>query len=217
MHLAHRRLVAVGLTLVVVAVIGLLYLEALNQGRATRSAWMVTRDLAAGFMLDSGSVRRVRVPAVGDPFTILEESPISRRLAHRVRAQTLLTPEDLLSREVAQVPVSVRSAPSVGVGDTVDVYAVAGGRALLIGRHLVVASSNPLTLLVPAAEEAEWIALEAGSVSLYAARSDGGGPTNAGGVTATEAIAALSGLTSPGPVLTNPPGTPLRSPPPSSR
>ena len=36
----QRRLVAGALTLVVLAVIGLLYLQALSQGRATRTGWI---------------------------------------------------------------------------------------------------------------------------------------------------------------------------------
>src|SRR6266699_7246987 len=62
----RRQLVAAALTLVVIAVIGLLYLQAIAQTRAARDAWMVTRDVPAGTVLDPSNVKQVRVPAAGD-------------------------------------------------------------------------------------------------------------------------------------------------------
>src|SRR5207302_4607772 len=70
----RRQLVAAALTLVVIAVIGLLYLQAFAQTRAARDAWLVTRDVPAGTVLDLGSVKRVRIPSAGDQFTVLAAS-----------------------------------------------------------------------------------------------------------------------------------------------
>ncbi len=198
--MTQRRLVAAALTLVLLAVIGLLYLQALNQARATRPAWMVTRDLVAGATLDSGNVRSVRVPATGDAFAVLQDSPLRRRVAHRIAAQSLLTESDLVGHEYVQVPVSVRAAPAVAVGDTVDVYAGLGGRTVLIGRQLVVtATGNPLTLLAPAADEPYWISLQAGGIALYAAKSDGVGVPDVPAVSPSDAVAGLNGSARSGP------------------
>ena len=59
--MTQRRLVAAALTVVVLAVIGLLYFQSLSLTRATRSAWMVTRDLGAGAVLGRDNLRQVRI------------------------------------------------------------------------------------------------------------------------------------------------------------
>jgi hypothetical protein len=203
----RRQLVAAALTLVVIAVIGLLYLQAIAQTRATREAWMLTRDVVPGAVLDESNVKQVRVPAAGDQFSVLEESPLHRRAAHRMGAQTLLTRDDLLGEDIVQVPVSLRSVPAVAAGDTLDVYAVVGSRTVLVGRRLVVVSAgSPVTLLVAAADEPSWVALEANNVSLFATKSSGVGvPPNAGaGV--NDAISNLSGAAQSGQVLSGAPG-----------
>lgn len=199
----RRQVVAAGLTLVVVAVIGLLYVQAFAQARASREAWMVTRDVPAGAVLDRDTVRRVHVASVGDQFAVLEESPVGRRAAHRLGARRLLSADDLAGPDTVQVPVSVRVAPGVIAGDTLDLYAVVGGRTVLVGRRLVVVSpGSPMTLLVPAADEASWVALEANNVALFGAKSSGIGVPGSPGVAVNEAISSLSGVAEGGAVLT---------------
>jgi hypothetical protein len=222
----RRQLVGAALTLVVIAVIGLLYLQTIAQSRATRDAWVLTRDIAAGALLGDADVKRVRVPAVGDQFTVLDASPLRRRTAHRMRAQTLLTADDLLDEDTVQVPVSVRIAPGVSEGDTLDVYAVVGGRTVLVGRRLIVAGAgNPMTLLVGAADEPNWVALEANNVSLFAAKSTGVGVPPNPAVAVSDAISSLSGTSQGGTVLAGagqpavptPPASPQPTPRPSPR
>jgi hypothetical protein len=232
----QRRLVAGALTLVVLAVIGLLYLQALSQQHATRQAWMVTRDLQAGAVLGAANVKQVRIPTAGDQFVVVTDNPSNLRAAHAMRAQTLLSPNDVLSREMVQVPVTVRAAPSVTPGDTIDLYAVVGAHAVLVGRQLIViATGSPLTILVSANDEAYWIALQANNVSLFASKSDGVGVPDTGGVSVNDAIAGLTGSAQSGGVLINggaalitpspgnlfptpsPPATPAASPRPSPR
>jgi hypothetical protein len=217
----QRRLVAAALTLVVLAVIGLIYLQVVAQSRATRDVWLLTHDVSAGALLDGSNVKKVRVPLAGDQFSLLQESPLQRRTAHRLSAQSLLRPDDLLGSDTAQVPVSVRSAPSVGVGDSIDVYAVVGSRTVLVGRRLVVAATgNPMTLVVSASDEPYWIALQANNVSLFAAKSGGVGVpglSQGQGVGVTEAVANLSGSALSGPVLTSPGTSGLASPTPPTQ
>jgi hypothetical protein len=198
----RRQLVGAALTLVVIAVIGLLYLQTIAQTRATRDAWMLTHDVVAGALLGDGDVRRIRVPAAGDQFDVLDTSPLHRRVGHRMSAQTLLTADDLLDEDTVQVPVSIRVAPGVAEGDTLDVYAVVGGRTVLVGRRLIVAGGgNPMTLLVRAADEPNWIALEANNVSLFAAKSSGVGVPPNPAVAVGDAISSLSGTSQTGGVL----------------
>lgn len=222
----QRKLIGTALTLVVIAVIGLLYLQAIAQSRATREAWTVTRDVAAGTILDASNTRSIHVPSVGDQFSILDRSPVNRRAAHRLSAQTLLTRDDLMSVDTVQVPVAVKVAPAVAAGDTLDVYAVVGARTVLVGRRLVVvAPGNPMTVLVAAADEPYWIALEANNVALFAAKSGGVGVPSNPGVAVNDAISSLAGSAQSGPVLTGtaptsspssrPAPTPTLSPTPS--
>jgi hypothetical protein len=214
--MTQRRLVAAALTLVVLAVMGLIYLQVVAQSRATRGAWLLTRDVSAGALLNDSNVKKVRVPLAGDQFSLLQESPVQRRTAHRLGAQSLLRPDDLLGSDAVQVPVSVRSAPSIGVGDSIDVYAVVGSRTVLVGRRLIVAATgNPLTLVVSASDEPYWIALQANNVSLFAAKSRGVGvPSQGQGVAVNEAVANLSGSALSGPVLTSPGAPGLANPTP---
>lgn len=204
--MTQRRLVAAALTLVIVAVIGLIYLQVLAQSRATRQAWLLTRDVGAGALLDGSNVKKVRVPLAGDQFSLLDQSPMQQRAAHRLSAQSLLRADDLLGSDTVQVPVSVRSAPSIGVGDSVDVYAVVGSRTVLVGRQLLVAATgNPLTLVVSASDEPYWITLQANNVSLFAAKSRGVGvPGQGQGIGVSEAVSNLSGSALSGPVLSSP-------------
>lgn len=203
----RRQLVGAALTAVVIAVIGLLYVQAMAQSHANRVAWMVTRGVAAGAVLDDTNVRRVRVPSTGDEFAVLERSPVQRRAAHQMAPQTLLAPDDLLPDDMVQVPVSVRVAPGLSAGDTLDVYAVVGARTVLVGRRIVViATGNPVTLLVPAGDETAWVSLEANNVSLFAAKSSGIGVPSTAGVSVSDALASLSGTAQPGVVLVGPAG-----------
>jgi hypothetical protein len=204
--MTQRRLVAAALTVVLVAVIGLIYLQVLAQGGATREAWLTTRDVDAGTVLDETNVKRVRVPAAGDQFAVLGSSPLQRRTAHRMGPQTLLTADDLLGLDTVQVPVSIRSAPVMSIGDSLDVYAVVGSRTVLVGRRLIVAGTgSPLTLLVSAADEPYWITLQANNVSLFAAKSAGVGvPSGIAGVAVNDAVSNLSGSALTGPVLASP-------------
>lgn len=216
----RRQVVAGALTLVVIAVMGLIYLQAVVQSRATRAAYIVTRPLGAGTLLDETNVKQVRVPVSGDPFNVLESSPYHRRAAHGMSAATLLGPDDLLAEELVQVPVSVRAAPGLAPGDSVDVYAVVGPRTVLVGRRLTVyATGNPLTLLVAAADEPSWMALEANNVTLFAAKSSGIGVPGASAVTVSDAISNLSGAAQGGPVLVGapPPASPALPTPAAGR
>ncbi len=217
--MSRRTLVGVLLTGVVFAVLGLLYLQAVAQSHATRAVWVVTRDVPAGAVLDAGAVKLVHVSTVGDQFSALDQSPVSRRASHRLSAQTLLTRDDILSADTVQVPVTLKVAPGAVPGDTLDVYAVVGARTVLVGRRLVViAGGSPMTLLVAAADEPYWVTLEANNVALFAAKSGGVGVPANPGVAVNDAISSLSGSAQAGPVLTgagSPASPPVRPPSPA--
>lgn len=203
------------LTAVVIAVIGLIYLQVSNESRATRPAWLVTRDMSAGTLLDPSNVKQVRVPEAGDQFALVQERPFGKRVSHAMAAQSLLAPADVYSRDLTEVPITLRAAPSIAAGDTIDVYAVVGNRTVLVGRSLVVvASGSPLTVLVPAADEGAWVTLQANSVPLFAAKGNGlGVPSTT--ASAADAVASLSATASAIPAASA--GLAQPSPSPTSR
>jgi hypothetical protein len=153
----------------------------------------------AGATLDSSNVKQVRIAAGGDQFTILEQTPVNKRAARNLTAQTLLRTDDLVADEVAQVPVSLRSNPPLARGDVIDVFALYQNQTLLVGKRLVVVSpASPVVVQVPSSSEQAWAALQAASTPLYATRSPGvrldQGPT-----TQEDAIRQLTGAPAPVP------------------
>jgi hypothetical protein len=200
---ARRTLVAVILSIVVLAVIGLLFLQTLAQGRATRTGWIVTQEVQAGASFSSSNVQQVHIPDAGDSFQILEQSPINHRAARQLSAQTLLRPDDVLSQTTARVTVSLRNSPPLNVSQQIDIYAQYQGQSLLVGRALTVVDTQPVVLLVPAVQEQAWITLEANDVSLYAAISPGLSEGSGGGEAAGDAIQQLAAAASGGGSGTN--------------
>jgi uncharacterized membrane protein YgcG len=194
----RRTLVAVILSVVVLAVIGLLYLQTLAQGRATRTGWIVTQDVEAGSAFTSSNVQQVRIPDAGDSFQLLGRSPVNHRAARLLSAQTLLRPDDVLSQQIARVTVSLRNSPPLSQSQQIDIYAQYQGQSLLVGRDLTVVDTQPLVLLVPAAQEQAWITLQANDVSLYAAISPGLSAGGSGGQAAGDAIQQLAAAASGG-------------------
>jgi hypothetical protein len=189
---ARRTLVAVILSIVVLAVIGLLFLQTLSQGRATRTGWIVTEDIEAGTSFTSSNVQQIHIPNAGDSFEILGQSPINHRAARQLSAQTLLRPDDVLSQTTARVTVSLRNSPPLSVSQQIDIYAQYQGESLLVGRALTVVDTQPVVLLVPSVQEQAWITLEANDVSLYAAISPGLSEGGEGGQAAGDAIQQLA-------------------------
>ncbi|MGH7883755.1 MAG: hypothetical protein ACREN8_12780, partial [Candidatus Dormibacteraceae bacterium] len=156
---ARRTLVAGILTVVVLAVIGLLYLQVAAQNNATRNAWLVTQPIPAGSPFSTSNVTQIRIHSGGDQFAVLQPSPISKLASRSLAAQTLLRSDDLVAQQTALVPINLRSPPPLNKGDLIDVFATGtDGRTTEVGRQLVVASTaNPTVVEVSAATEQAWI------------------------------------------------------------
>jgi hypothetical protein len=197
---SRRTLAAVILSVVVLAVIGLLYLEFIVQRNATREGWLVTQDVPAGATLDSSNVKHIRISASNDQFAILEQDPTNKHALRDLRSQTLLRSDDVASQETAQVPITLRASPNLQRGDVIDVFALYNGQTLIVGKRLVVISpSNPIVVEVQASSEQSWIALQANNTPLYASLSPGLSVGASGPVTQQDAISALTGLPIAGP------------------
>lgn len=217
----RRTLVAIILSVVVLAVIGLIYLQVLAQNGATRSAWLVTQQVDAGTTLDLTNVRQVRIPSSGDAFLILDQNPVNKKAARNLQAETLLRSDDVIGDETSMVPISLRSTPPLHVGDVIDVFATGSdGRTVQVGKRLVVVNpGNPVVVQVSGGTEQAWITLQANNVPLFATRSPGLSIGGSGGTSVSDAINELTGSTgtslpTPGPSASpsSPPSTPKPTP-----
>ena len=187
-----RGVLLVGTPLVMLAVIGAVYFQIYTSSHTTREAWMVTHSVVAGTQLNASNVQRVTVGGMGTAFALSSENPISekRRAGHAMQPSHLLAADDLLPTNAVVVPISFAAQPQLQAGDRVDVYLVAGGRSVQVGRSLVVQSDH--ALWVAAADEPYWVALEANKAVMVAVRSSGIGVPVPESVGVEDAAAALN-------------------------
>jgi hypothetical protein len=212
-----RNLVVAILGMVVFLVVaGAVYLEIASAAGATDQVWEVTRAVTAGDQLTTDNVRRTGVPHAGHvlDYSTADLTTGHPRAAHEMSSGTILFRNDVLQQDLALVNLPLRTPPQLAHGQTIDVYAQVGSTTQMVGRRLMVdqISGTNASVWVPSADEPYWITLQAGNVALFAARSTGVGVPQTRSQT-TDAIAALSGGSSTGPVLTSPsPATTPRKP-----
>jgi hypothetical protein len=172
------------------ALLGFLVYD-LHQRQLT--AFVVTQDMAAGSQLTSSTVHSISVRQGADDFTVLQESPVGKTLAHAARSGDILRPDDILAQPMVSVPIGFKlAAPGLLAGDVVDIYgpvpqsaqppgqpvspgsATAGPQGVqLYGRGIVLTSVNPYAVSVPAQLEGRWAELAVSGVSLTAVKSSG--------------------------------------------
>jgi hypothetical protein len=212
-----RLVLLIGTPVVVLAFIGAVYFQIYASTRATRDAWMLTRDVAAGSELNADSVERIRVGAQGTPFLLYEGDPVKEkeRSTHAMKASHLLAPDDVAQTALVLIPITFTAAPELHKGDAVDVYVSQQGRTTLVGRGVFVESQT--SVWVPAADEPYWVVLQAGKAQMVAVRSTGAGVPPIDPVGMPQAVDALSGTASGGsgrqpPASDRPSPSPLASP-----
>lgn len=205
-----------------IAVIGAIYLEIVVQSRSTHQVWMVTQQVTAGGRFTNDDVTRVSVPDTGDHISYFRGDPITdgKRAGHTLSPGHMLADDDLLTTDMVLVPVSFKAAPPLKNGDVIDVYTQLGTKTIQVGRSLPVES--PTTIWVPAADEPNWITLQANSAPLFAASSTGIGVPASAGLGLPDAVSSLAGSVAGGPALVPstllppaPTATPAGSPRPS--
>ncbi len=186
-------MLALGGIIVLAAAIGAIYLEILVQSRSTHEVWMVTQDVVAGSVLTGDNVRVATIPDTGDRILYYRGNPVHdhRRAGHSLSAGHLVADDDLLATQMVLVPVNFKAAPPLSHGDVIDVYTQLGTKTIQVGRSLPVETGS--TIWVPAADEPNWITLEANNAPLFAATSAGIGVPASPGLGLQDAVAALSG------------------------
>lgn len=203
-----RPRLMVGLTIGFVAVLGGIFYYGFYSAHAHIEGWVVTASVQPGAVLSSHELKQVAVPANGGQFQILTQNPVGQRVAVALQPGDLLTRSLLDPATTAQVPLSVHMAPGLSVGSTIDIYASVGGQTEILGRHMVVASTSPLTILVPDADEPLWVSVAGSNTQLIVAASTGIGvpSSNVSVLQAVQALDVVSGgsgaapLPSPTPV-----------------
>lgn len=181
-------------------------------GQRNVAAWEAGHDLAPGAVITAQDVRQVSVPQGGDAFRVASGSPVGARTTHAVAAGDLLRPDDLSSRVLVDVPVSLKLSPPLQVGSSLDVYAVAPPAGsgspvpgvasaqpvspVLVARGVsVVAIGPPVVIQVPAEQEPLWVALASSQTELLATLSSGVNVSSAGtGYDPSQAIQILNQL-----------------------
>jgi hypothetical protein len=220
-------------SLMAVIAIAAVFFYVQQSAEHTQPAWVTTRAVTAGELLGDFNVQLAPVGTAGVPINTFQGDPRHHLAAHQLEARDVIRKADVLPDQMSEVPLTMKLAPDLRPGDTVDVYAasVSGGgtptpsnaRLVLIGRRVIVASttgggtgasSEGVTVRVPASDEARWVVAQAGNVLLFAARSQGIGiePPPLSGLTVSEALSGLSGSSVSGSVLANPTPSPSSKP-----
>lgn len=216
-----NRKLLLGLGLALVALGGLIVLAAIgiSQARATRTAYVVTAEVQPGDTFTSNNVQKIQVPDSGDYFVILTNDPTHSKLdpskgmraSHHLAAQTVLTPDDVMDNDYSLVQIQLAGSPAITAGQTIDIYAVADGKNVMVGRKIRVHSSAGGAIVIESAkkDEPDWIALSSGRVALYAASSDGVDvPDTQSGLLINDAVTQLAGIAVTGTVQTLPSPSP---------
>lgn len=195
-RLGGRRALQIGvLSAALVIVLGFLALDTIGRPQDTRAVWVMTHSVQAGTTLDNSSVREERIPATRDPYSYLASAPLGHFAAHSLSSGDILRDDDVETSPLVEVPIKLGGFQG-SAGDSVDIYAIEGGRATLVGRGVTVISGN--TIQVPASDEPLWIAVYGSSTSLVGARSNGTGVPDAAAVSGVEAARRLAILAQQG-------------------
>ncbi|HLH71510.1 MAG TPA: SAF domain-containing protein [Candidatus Dormibacteraeota bacterium] len=203
----HALVVLIGLV-VFAAVTGAIYLQILTSAHASDLVWAVSRPVQAGDPLTADNVHQTRIPRSGDSWDFYTGDLIAAhaRAAHPMAAGTIVFKDDVLDQDLALVTLTLKDPPPLAHGQTIDVYAQIGSQTLIVGRRLVVdgVDGSNASVWVPTTDEPAWVALQANSVALFAARSGGVGVPEVQAETIDDALASLNGLSAAAPASSNP-------------
>lgn len=190
--MSRRLAAAMFFSAVIVVVLALIvYTEQVNATQ-TVSVWVVTHDVTAGAPFSAADVQLVQIRAGSGDFNYEVKGPaaFTALFARHLVANDLLRNDDLIPVTAdSEVAITVEGAPALAIGNTVDVFAaLTSDQQVLIGHDLIVnaVSGGSITLLVPVADEASWIAIGASAVPLHVALTVAGtqlapAPMNADG------------------------------------
>jgi len=193
-QLNRRTLQIATLTIVLLAVFALLFIDTLNRPRETVAVWVMTRSVAAGGALDASAVRLVHIPAGGESMSYLAASPVGKVATHLVAVGDVVRADDVTGDPVVTVPIKLNGY-GPAAGDSIDIYLADAGKVTLIGRGVSYVGSGAIE--VPASDEPLWVALYGSSTTLIATRSTGAG-VDSSAVSANDAARRLGSIAAGG-------------------
>jgi hypothetical protein len=174
--MSRRRLAAaLFFSAVIVVVLAVIVYTEQTNATQTVSVWMVTHDVTAGSPFNADNVQIVQVRAGSSDFNFEVEGPATfhARFARSMLVNDILRRDDLVPLTAeSEVALTVENGPLLAAGENIDVFAaITGDQQVLIGHDLIVntVSGGSVTVLVPVADEASWIAVGASNVALHVA------------------------------------------------
>ncbi len=174
--MSRKRLAAaMFFSVVIVAVLGVIVYTEQTNATQTVAVWMVTHDVAAGSPFTADNVQVVQVRGGSNDFNYEVDGPATfhARFARSMLVNDIVRSDDLIPLTAeSEVALTVLDAPPLASGESIDIFAaLTGTQQVLIGHDLIVntVSGGAVTVLVPVADEASWIAVGASNVALHAA------------------------------------------------
>ena len=198
--MSRRRLAAaVFFSAVIVLVLALIVYTERSNATQTVSVWIVTHDVTAGAPYTVNDVQRVEIRAgIGDfNYEALSPAAFPARFARTLSTNDILRGDDLVSDSAqSEIALTVVDPPPLTGGADVDVFAaLPDGQQVRIGHDLIIqtVSGGSVTVLVPVADEASWIAVGSSNVALHVALTVPGAQLAPSPQSADDAIRSLCG------------------------
>lgn len=206
----HRRRLAAAVffSVVIVAVLGVMVYLQQSSGQQTITVFVLRHDVLAGSSYSADDVTTAVVRAQEGDFNYEHRAPAqySARYTEDLRGNDILRDDDLVAASAqVEVAITLQAPPPLVAGDRIDVFATVGaGRQARIGSAVTVlsASGGALTILVPTAQEEEWISIASSSIALHAARSSEVDPSPPQPLTPQDAVNGLCGSACAGTTVT---------------
>ncbi|MFN2568007.1 MAG: hypothetical protein ABR564_00170 [Candidatus Dormibacteria bacterium] len=193
----RRQLAAVFLSAAMLGVLAVIvYVERVNATR-TVTVYVVRGNVAGGALYGDDSVQPLAIRAEDNEFAHERRPPseLRARFATTLHAGDIVRTDDLVPlEEQVEIALTVTGSPPITAGDSIDLYATINGSSVLIGQRLRATSGgSPLTLLVPARDEAAWVAVSGSATPFHAIRASGGSAPSARSITTDQALRLLCG------------------------
>lgn len=195
----RRLFAAVFFSVVIVAVLGVMVYIQRQSTEQTVTVYVLRHTVPAGGVYSTADVAVVPIRAQEGDFNYEHRGPeqYAARYTQNLRAADILRDDDLVdSARAVEIALTVQAPPPLSAGDRIDVFAgTAGGRQARIGQQLTVltASGGALTILVPSADEAAWVAVASSSIPLHAVHAGHGSPSVLQPLSGADAVTQLCG------------------------
>jgi hypothetical protein len=196
----RRRLAAaVFFSTVIVLVLGVMVFLAQAGGQQTVTVYVLQHPVLAGSVYSAGDIAAVSVRAQEGDFNYEHRAPsqYAARYTQNLTGSDIVRDDDLVDMNAqVEIAITLQSPPPITAGDRIDVFAtLGGGRQARIGQGVLVltVSGGALAILVPVADEEQWVSVASSNVALHAVRSDRADPGSLPPLSPGDAVSSLCG------------------------